>query len=51
MPTGEPTELARRTFDALESGRARVIYPGVYRVGALPLAGRFALRVGPSAVD
>lgn len=50
MPTGCPDELARLALSAVEAGRARVIYPRFYRVGALPLAGRLALRIGPPAV-
>ncbi len=49
LPTGDPAVLARLTIDAVERGRARVVYPSVYAAGALPFASPLALALGPSA--
>ncbi|MBK7584742.1 MAG: SDR family NAD(P)-dependent oxidoreductase [Myxococcales bacterium] len=52
VPTGQALALARRVFDAVESKRARVVYPSLYRVGfdAVGLASRLALSLGPDPV-
>ncbi|MBI4956486.1 MAG: SDR family oxidoreductase, partial [Myxococcales bacterium] len=49
VPTGDAPTLARHIVDAVERGRARVVYPAVYALGyrALGLASRVALRLGP----
>jgi short-subunit dehydrogenase len=49
VPAGRPERLARRIVDAVERGRARVIYPALYEVGwhAQNLAAWFALAAGP----
>ena len=49
VPTGRPETLATRILDAVERGRARVIYPALYEVGwhAQNLAAWFALAAGP----
>ena len=49
VPTGKPEALATRILDAIERGRARVIYPALYEVGwhAQNLAAWFALAAGP----
>jgi short-subunit dehydrogenase len=51
VPTGEPEVLAAKIVDALDAGRARVIYPALYSVGLSSLAGPVALAIGPSAQD
>jgi short-subunit dehydrogenase len=49
VPAGRPDQLARRILDAVERGRARVIYPTLYGLGwlATNTAARFALAAGP----
>jgi len=53
IPTGSPRQLARRVIDAVERGRARVVYPDVYRIGfrALGLASRITLGLGPEPLS
>jgi 3-hydroxybutyrate dehydrogenase len=49
IPTGEPTELAKRVLEAIFRGKSRVIYPSLYTIGwhgGSALA-KFALSVGP----
>ncbi|MBP9088771.1 MAG: SDR family NAD(P)-dependent oxidoreductase [Kofleriaceae bacterium] len=51
VPTGDPAVLARKIVAAVDGGRARVVYPGAYALGMLPVASPFALRFGPAAAD
>lgn len=49
VPTGAPAVLAQKIVDALDGGRARVIYPSFYSLGLLGVAGPVALAFGPTA--
>jgi len=49
MPTGQPDVLARKIVEALDARRARVVYPSLYSLGLLRMAGPIALAFGPSA--
>ena len=50
VPTGRPDALATRILDAVERGRARVIYPALYGLGwhAQNAAAWLALAAGPN---
>jgi 3-hydroxybutyrate dehydrogenase len=49
VPTGRPEVLARKILAALDTRRARVVYPSFYSLGLLSVASPIALAVGPSA--
>lgn len=49
VPTGEPAALAQKILDALDAGRARVVYPSFYSLGLLGVASPLALALGPAA--
>ncbi|HEX6836913.1 MAG TPA: SDR family NAD(P)-dependent oxidoreductase [Polyangia bacterium] len=49
VPTGEPDVLARKIIEALDGGRARVVYPSFYALGLFGIAGPLALAFGPAA--
>src|SRR5262249_29420993 len=53
VPTGRPDALAERILDAIERGRARVIYPAVYELGwhAQNAAAWLALAAGPNPTN
>ena len=49
VPTGAPAVLAQKIIDALDGGRARVVYPSFYALGLFGVAGPIALALGPTA--
>ncbi|MDB4957361.1 MAG: oxidoreductase, short-chain dehydrogenase/reductase family protein [Myxococcales bacterium] len=53
VPTGEPSELARRIMSAIDRDEPRVIYPSLYGVGwtAPNLSGWLSLSYGPPPIS